>query len=172
MTIEVLQLCPLLPTLEAALAERFQVHRWFDTADAGLSRNSLGGRIRAVVTGGHIGLPTDLAAMLPALEIVAINGVGFDKVDLSEARRRSYRVTNTPDILTEDVADLAVGLVPDAGASSSSRVTGMSATAAGPRASSDWAGRCRAGATASSVSDASVGRSRGAWTRSMRRRLY
>jgi lactate dehydrogenase-like 2-hydroxyacid dehydrogenase len=111
MTVEVLQLCPLTPALEAALAERFQVHRWFDTADAGLSRNSAVGRIRAVVTGGHIGLPTDLAAMLPALEIVAINGVGFDKVDLSEARRRSYRVTNTPDILTEDVADLAVGLV-------------------------------------------------------------
>jgi lactate dehydrogenase-like 2-hydroxyacid dehydrogenase len=50
-------------------------------------------------------------AALPALGIVAINGVGFDKVDLAEARRRNIRVTTTPGVLTDDVADLAVGLM-------------------------------------------------------------
>lgn len=70
-----------------------------------------GAAIRGVVTGGHIGLPADVGAALPNLEIVAINGVGFDKVDLGEAKRRGFRVSNTPDVLTADVADLALGLV-------------------------------------------------------------
>ncbi len=48
---------------------------------------------------------------LPNLEIVAINGVGFDKIDLSQARMLGYRVTNTPDVLTADVADTAIGLI-------------------------------------------------------------
>ena len=47
----------------------------------------------------------------PNLEIVAINGVGFDKVDLTDAKQRGFRVSNTPDVLTADVADLALGLV-------------------------------------------------------------
>jgi lactate dehydrogenase-like 2-hydroxyacid dehydrogenase len=111
MAVELLQLCPMMPALEAALAERFHVHRWFDTTDKGSFLDGIAVSIRGVVTGGHVGIPTDLAAALPALEIVAINGVGFDKVDLAQARGRGYRVTNTPDILTEDVADLAIGLV-------------------------------------------------------------
>jgi lactate dehydrogenase-like 2-hydroxyacid dehydrogenase len=48
---------------------------------------------------------------LPSLGLVAINGVGFDKVDLLLARERGIAVTNTPDVLTEDVADLAIGLI-------------------------------------------------------------
>jgi lactate dehydrogenase-like 2-hydroxyacid dehydrogenase len=108
---QVLQLCPLLPELEQSLAERFAVHRWFeaDAPDALLDAHAT--EIRAVITGGHVGLPDELPARLPALEIVAINGVGFDKVDLEAARARGFRVTNTPDVLTDDVADLAIGLV-------------------------------------------------------------
>jgi lactate dehydrogenase-like 2-hydroxyacid dehydrogenase len=108
-SVEILQLCALMPNLEAALAERFTIHRAYEPETE--SRiDALAARIRGVVTGGHIGISADLAARLPALEIVAINGVGFDKVDLDEARRRGIRVSNTPDVLTEDVADLAVGL--------------------------------------------------------------
>ncbi|KQT84031.1 dihydrofolate reductase [Aurantimonas sp. Leaf443] len=109
-TAEILQLCPLLPALEAALAERFTVHRHFEAGTQG-RLDALAPAIRGVVTGGHIGISPDLAARLPALEIVAINGVGFDKVDLAEAKRRGIRVSNTPDVLTEDVADLAIGLI-------------------------------------------------------------
>ena len=110
MPIQVLQLCPLLPELEHALAERFTVHRWFE-ADAPEALLAIHGTaIRAVVTGGHLGLANELAAQLPALEIVAINGVGYDKVDLAQAEALGFRVTNTPDVLTDDVADLAIGL--------------------------------------------------------------
>ena len=111
MSTEILQLCPLMPALEQALAERFTVHRFFEAADADAFLAERAGALRGVVTGGHIGIPTELAARLPALEIVAINGVGFDKVDLAEAKRRGVRVSNTPDVLTEDVADLAIGLI-------------------------------------------------------------
>ena len=109
-TVHILQLCPLMPGLEAALAERFAVHRLFEAEDAAAFVAERAPLLRGVVTGGHVGIPADLAARLPALEVVSINGVGFDKVDLAEARRRGIRVSNTPDVLTEDVADLAVGL--------------------------------------------------------------
>jgi hypothetical protein len=52
----------------------------------------------------------DLIDALPALEIVASFSVGIDRVDLAKCRERGIRVTNTPDVLTDDVADLAVGL--------------------------------------------------------------
>ncbi len=110
MTAAILQLCPMMPDLEAALSDRFTVHRWFEAADPDALLAAVAATIRGVVTGGHIGIPNDLMARLPALEIVAINGVGFDRVDLPAARGRGVRVTNTPDVLTDDVADLAIGL--------------------------------------------------------------
>ena len=110
MTIQILQLCPLLPALETALAERFTMLRLFEAADPDAFIAEHAASVRGVVTGGHIGIPPAIAAALPALEIVAINGVGFDKVDLVEAKRRGIRVANTPDVLTGDVADLAIGL--------------------------------------------------------------
>ena len=111
MTVHILQLSPLMPAHDAALAERYTVHRLFDAPDPAALLASHGALIRGVVTGGGTGISADVAAQLPALEIVAINGVGYDKVDVTEARRRGYRVTNTPDVLTDDVADLAIGLI-------------------------------------------------------------
>jgi len=111
MTAEILQLCGLSPFLEQELQRRFTVHRWFDVTDRERVLAERCASIRAVVTGGHIGIPDVLLARLTALGIVAINGVGFDKVDVEEARRRGVRVTTTPGVLTEDVADLAVGLI-------------------------------------------------------------
>ena len=66
---------------------------------------------RALVTSGGRGATTAQIEALPALEIIAINGVGYDAVDLDAARRRGIRVTNTPDVLTNDVADLAIALM-------------------------------------------------------------
>ncbi|MBV2143506.1 2-hydroxyacid dehydrogenase [Falsochrobactrum sp. TDYN1] len=111
MSIELLQLCSLTPALEASLNEHYKVHRWFETKDQDGFLTSHSDAIKAVVTGGHIGIPNDLADRLPNLEIVAINGVGFDKVDLPKARTRGYHVSNTPDVLTADVADTAIGLI-------------------------------------------------------------
>jgi len=107
----VLQLCPFSAYLEAELNARFQVHRLFDGDGWQSLDESTINSTRAVVTGGHIGVAPELMAQLPALGLVAINGVGYDKVDLEAARRRGIRVTTTPGVLTDDVADLAVGLL-------------------------------------------------------------
>lgn len=69
-----------------------------------------GEKVEGVVTGGHLGIPPAMLGTLPKLKIVGINGVGYDRVDLDLARSRGVRVSNTPDVLTDDVADLAIGL--------------------------------------------------------------
>ena len=107
---QALQMRPFSPWLEQELQSRFHVHRWFEIAKPEHFITEQGHAIRAVVTGGEIGIQPELMARLPSLGIVAINGVGFDKVDLEECRRRGVRVTTTPNVLTDDVADLAVGL--------------------------------------------------------------
>jgi lactate dehydrogenase-like 2-hydroxyacid dehydrogenase len=108
-----LQLCPFSSRLEAGLTQRCEILRWFELGESERGRWLLdhAAAVRGVVTGGHIGCDNELMAALPSLGIVAINGVGTDKVDLDYARRRGIRVTTTPGILTEDVADLAVGLI-------------------------------------------------------------
>lgn len=69
------------------------------------------GPARALVTSGGLGADAELIASLPELELIAVDGVGYDPVDLDAARARGVRVTNTPDVLTDDVADLAIGLM-------------------------------------------------------------
>ncbi len=86
--------------LEAALAARFTLHR----ADPPVTT-------RAIVGGGTSVVDTALLDRLPALEIVAIHGVGHDAIDLAATRARGVVVTTTPDVLTDDVADLAIGLM-------------------------------------------------------------
>lgn len=67
--------------------------------------------VRAVVTGGVQGLPPAIMDLLPDLEIVAINGVGYDRIDMARVAARGIVVTNTPNVLSDDVADMAVGLL-------------------------------------------------------------
>jgi lactate dehydrogenase-like 2-hydroxyacid dehydrogenase len=111
MSTQILQLGRFLPALEQGLTERFLVHRWPDDVPEEAWLAERAPAIRALVTGANLGVPNVTLARLPALGIVAINGVGFDRVDLQYARTRAIRVTNTPDVLTADVADLALGLV-------------------------------------------------------------
>jgi D-3-phosphoglycerate dehydrogenase len=66
--------------------------------------------IRAIATRGDLGAPADLMRKLPNLEIVSCFGVGTDAIDLDHARALGIRVTNTPDVLTGDVADIGIAL--------------------------------------------------------------
>ena len=66
---------------------------------------------RAIATRGELGASGALIDRCPKLEIVSCYGVGVDAIDLSRARQRGVRVTNTPDVLTEDVADFAFALI-------------------------------------------------------------
>ena len=99
--------------VNAQLEQQYTCHHaWQQSPD---ERHAwLAGRapaIRAVVTTGALGLNAVDMAMLPALEIVAVNGVGLDGVALDVARQRGIAVTTTPNVLTDDVADLALGLL-------------------------------------------------------------
>ena len=108
-----LQLCPFSDYFEAGLAARFDLIRWYQLGEPQrlewLGQHAA--MVRAVITGGHIGCSTALMQALPALRMVAVNGVGVDKVDLDYAGRHGVQVATTPGALTEDVADLAVGLI-------------------------------------------------------------
>lgn len=107
----VLQIVPLFPHLEQGLADRLDVVRWFELNNPDVWLAEHAHQVRCIATAGHIGCDNALLDRLPALELIAINGVGFDKVDLERAAGRGVRVSNTPDVLNDDVADLAVGLV-------------------------------------------------------------
>ncbi|TCW76359.1 hydroxyacid dehydrogenase [Burkholderia sp. SRS-46] len=87
----------------------YDVHRLWEAGDRAAYLAEHGAGVRAIATRGDLGADAALLAALPKLEIVACYGVGTDGIDLAAARRRGIRVTNTPDVLTGDVADLAVG---------------------------------------------------------------
>ena len=67
--------------------------------------------IRAIAFKGHGQLGADIIDALPNLAMIANYGVGYDTIDVAHATRKGIKVTNTPDVLTQDVADLAVGLI-------------------------------------------------------------
>jgi lactate dehydrogenase-like 2-hydroxyacid dehydrogenase len=108
-----LQLSPFSDYLEAGLTARFEVIRWFELEPSAQSDwlRARASSVRAVATAGHVGCSPALMTALPALGLIAINGVGLDKVDLGLARSRGVTVSTTPGALSEDVADLAVGLL-------------------------------------------------------------
>lgn len=108
---EILLVEPMMPAIEQALDAAYTVHRLSAAADRDRLIAEVADRVRAVVTGGGTGVKKAVVEALPNLGIVAINGVGTDAVDLEHARGRGVRVTNTPDVLTDDVADLAIGLM-------------------------------------------------------------
>jgi len=108
--IEVLATQPLEPTTFERLKSTYTLHRLWEAEDADRMLGQIGGRVRGLATGYGVGAPASLIDRLPKLEIIANFGVGYEKVDIAHARSRGIRVTNTPDVLTEDVADLAIAL--------------------------------------------------------------
>lgn len=70
----------------------------------------IGPQIRAIATTGGAGVANAVINACPNLELIAINGVGYDAIDLALCKSRSIAVTNTPGVLDGDCADLAVGM--------------------------------------------------------------
>ncbi|MGY6644215.1 MAG: 2-hydroxyacid dehydrogenase [Salinarimonas sp.] len=110
---EILMLRPMAPRVIEQLDARFTLRRVWEADDANAFIAQHAPRIRGVATGGGSGGRIDKALIdaLPALEIVSSFGVGYDHVDAAHAGTKGVVVTNTPDVLTDEVADLALGLL-------------------------------------------------------------
>jgi lactate dehydrogenase-like 2-hydroxyacid dehydrogenase len=88
----------------------FTVHKLFEASDKTAYLAKVGPKIRAIATRGDLGASAAIIAACPALEIISVYGVGTDAVDFTATRPRGIKVTNTPDVLTGDVADLALAM--------------------------------------------------------------
>lgn len=95
----------------AEMDERFAVHHHALHPDPDALAPALAARVRAIATEANRGASRKLIEKLPKLEVISCFGVGIDAIDLAAARERMIPVTITPDILTDDVADLAIGLM-------------------------------------------------------------
>lgn len=107
---EILVVAKLWPRYMDALQQAFIVHDRTHLADAGQFA-AIAPRIRGIAASGESRVDAALLAQLPALEMISVFGVGYDGVDVAAARARGVPVTNTPDVLTEEVADLGIGLM-------------------------------------------------------------
>lgn len=102
----------MLPSVIEALEERFTLHRLWEAPDRDAFLREVGPQIRGIATSTMAGRPdAAFLAHFPKLEIIASFGVGYDNVDVHEAARRGILVTNTPDVLNDEVADLTIGLL-------------------------------------------------------------
>jgi lactate dehydrogenase-like 2-hydroxyacid dehydrogenase len=110
--IDILMTAPMLPSVVAALDAAFTLHRLWEAPDPDAFLAEFGPRIRGVATSTLYGrVDARLLDRLPALEIVASFGVGYDNVDAAYAASRGIIVTNTPGVLDDEVADLTIGLL-------------------------------------------------------------
>lgn len=110
---EVLCVLQLMPSVMEILEGRYTLHRLWTAEDRGRLLAEIGPRVRAIATDGHAGASAELMAALPELEIVGCYGVGVDSIDLNYAREHGVVVTNTPGVLTDDVADMALAFLLD-----------------------------------------------------------
>lgn len=109
--IEILQVGPYPLWDEERLNTHYTMHRYFEAPQKEAFLSEHADKIRGIATRGELGASRAMIDALPNLEIISVYGVGFDAVDLAAARERGIRVTNTPDVLTKDVADLGVAMM-------------------------------------------------------------
>jgi lactate dehydrogenase-like 2-hydroxyacid dehydrogenase len=106
-----MQVGPVSLGLQKALEERYDVLRLWKADDRQAALADAAGRVQAVVTSARNGCKADVIAALPGLKAVCSQGVGYDTIDLQALRARGIPVSNTPDVLTDCVADQAWGLL-------------------------------------------------------------
>jgi hydroxypyruvate reductase len=107
---QVLSVTKLSPLLEPQIRAAFTLHDRVHESDPA-AFEAIAPHVRAIAASGESKVPAALIARLPALEIVSVFGVGYDGVDVTAAKARGVMVTHTPNVLNDDVADLALGLM-------------------------------------------------------------
>lgn len=107
---EILTVAKLWPPYLQELQQTYVVHDRTHELDP-TAFAQIAPRIRAIAGGGESQVTRALMSQLPALEMISVFGVGYDRYDVAAARERSIPVTNTPDVLTDDVADMGIALM-------------------------------------------------------------
>ena len=102
---------PMYPPTLAELEQTYNAHRLWTAPDKEALLASMADKVTAVASSNSGGINGATMAKLPKLKTIAHFGVGYDTVDVEAARARKIAVTNTPDVLTDEVADLALGLL-------------------------------------------------------------
>ncbi len=108
MPVDILQTHKLHKPCEEELQRKYTVHRLHEAADPDALLAGIADKVRGIAGGAVDGALMD---KLPRLEIIANFGVGYDSVDTKAARARNIRVTNTPDVLNDAMAEITVGLM-------------------------------------------------------------
>jgi lactate dehydrogenase-like 2-hydroxyacid dehydrogenase len=109
---EILMLRQMMPTVVRQLDAAFTVHKLWEAGDRDAFLAPIASRIRAIaIGGGHVQLDGAFMSRFPKLETISSFGVGYDDIDAKWAGEHGIIVTNTPDVLNEEVADTALGLL-------------------------------------------------------------
>ncbi|MEY4482805.1 MAG: hypothetical protein RL693_257 [Verrucomicrobiota bacterium] len=102
---------PLPSFLVEPLNTAYRCHDYYHASDKAALLTECGAQVQGLVMSGGTVLDEELLDALPTLKIISVLGVGYDGVPLKYCLDRGVRVTNTPDVLTDDVADTALALV-------------------------------------------------------------
>jgi lactate dehydrogenase-like 2-hydroxyacid dehydrogenase len=108
---DLLMIGPMFKPTQAVLEGAYTVHKLWEAPDREAFIASVAPKITAIASTGTRGVDDATMAKLPKLKVISHFGVGVDSVDVEAAHRRGIAVTNTPDVLTEDVADIALVLM-------------------------------------------------------------
>lgn len=108
---ELLLVASFAPFLVEDLAKEYTLHDLHNSDDPEVLLAEVGGRVRGIVAGGMKGPDAALINRLKNLEIIASFSVGYDATDVAAAHARGVVVTHTPDVLTDDVADLGMAFI-------------------------------------------------------------
>lgn len=107
----ILQVGPYPEWDQVPLDQGFEVKRLFEATDRDGFLAEVGADVRAIATRGELGANRTMIEACPNVELISVYGVGYDAVDLKACAERGIKVTNTPDVLTQDVADLGVAMM-------------------------------------------------------------
>ena len=108
---DILLFGPPKPAITSGLSEGFVLHHFENQRDLGRIAAAMTERIRGVAVTDLIRVDQAMLSKFPKLEIISSFGVGYDHVDVAYARDHNIVVTHTPDVLTEETADSALGLL-------------------------------------------------------------
>ncbi|MEX2520813.1 MAG: 2-hydroxyacid dehydrogenase [Paracoccaceae bacterium] len=108
---EIMMIGPMHPVCMEQIDTLGTVHRLWEASDKDAYIATHGEKIEVVATDGHHGCPPALMSRLPNLKLISSYGVGYDNIDVPAANAHGAKVSNTPEVLNDAMAEITVGLM-------------------------------------------------------------